>query len=81
MITVYYAVCSETAGKPVVRTVHSDRARAEQALASLRAQGDSERCWLAEVGKEAESWLRFFAENENDAGPESERASDEKQRA
>ncbi|MEL6546663.1 MAG: hypothetical protein AAFQ82_18705 [Myxococcota bacterium] len=70
MITVYYAVCSERDGKPVVRSVYSERSRAEAALEAVRnADGGrpEDAYWMAEVGKEAETWLRFLPDNETDA--------------
>lgn len=69
MITVYYAVCSERDGKPVVRAVFSERPKAEAAMDSVRSAdggGPEDAYWLAEIGKEAETWLRFFADNETD---------------
>lgn len=71
MITVYYAVCSERAGKPVVRASFDARAKAETFLEALRDADGSRRedaYWVAEIGKESESWLRFLPDNATDAG-------------
>lgn len=58
MITIYYAVCSETAGKPLVHQVFRERKAADGFMHELRINTHADRVWLAEMGKEAESWLR-----------------------
>ncbi len=71
MITVYYAVCSERDGKPTVRALFSERQKAEAAMDKVRSMDGTrpeDAYWLAEVGKEAESWLRFLPDNATDAG-------------
>lgn len=70
MITVYYAVCSERDSKPVVRAAYDSRSKAEAAAESLRsADGNrpEDAYWIAEIGKESETWLRFLSDNETDA--------------
>lgn len=68
MISIYFAVCSERAKKPVVRAVFDSPAEAEAGLEGIRERDGhdpEDAYWVAEVGKEAESWLRFFLENAN----------------
>jgi len=59
MISVRYAVCSESAGKPVVRAVVEARQKADELLLELRKLDGNDPTvtyWLAELGPECDAW-------------------------
>jgi hypothetical protein len=59
MISVRYAVCSETEKKPVVRGVVEARQDADELMQKLRNQDGNDPTtsyWLAELGPECDAW-------------------------
>lgn len=59
MIVVRYAVCSESAHKPLTRAVCDARADAERILERIQredAQDVESTYWIAELGPECEAW-------------------------
>ena len=59
MIVVRYAVCSESAHKPLTRAVCDARADAERILERIKredAQDVESTYWIAELGPECEAW-------------------------
>ena len=63
MIAVFYAVCSEQHGKPLVRAVVENQARAKMLLSIIKERdgNESEKTtyWLAELGSDYEAWRKL----------------------
>lgn len=71
MIVVRYAVCSESAHKPVTRAVCDVRVDAERELERIKredAQNTEVQYWIAELGPECEAWRWLAGDSQKGAG-------------
>jgi hypothetical protein len=70
MIVVRYAVCSESAQKPVTRAVCDTRPEAERVLERITREDGQDagaEYWIAELGPECEAW-RWLADDAKAGG-------------